>query len=134
MRPSQHEKLRKKKAAKLATKPAGKLKPVDMHANDHPEWMTRAFSNNRYVVMIGDNMKMDLAGKEIPAIKAMVQRHDNSPIKNHWAEMQSIKNELFGTDTTAIEYYPPESQLIDDFNIYWLWVIPQEYLPSYSPY
>lgn len=120
---------RRKKARKLAKRGRGEFRPIDMAANPHPEWMTRAFSNNYYVVMVQDNAPTTKG----PAIKAMVQAHDNLPIKNHWKEMQRIKNEIFGEETMAIEYYPPESKLLDDHNIYWLWVFPQGTIPEWIP-
>jgi hypothetical protein len=63
------------------------------------------------------------------AIRVMVQKHNDTPIVNHWSEMQKIKNEIFGEETTAIEYYPAKSQLIDDHNIYWFWIFPEGVLP-----
>jgi len=120
-------KAAKSAAKKLLNKPKGKFLPVNLEeATAVPEWMTRAYSNNRYVVMIDDNAPMT---KGITAIKAMVQRHDDKPITGHWKEMQSIKNELFGEDKTAVEYYPATENLLDDHNIYWLWIIPDGELP-----
>ncbi len=113
-------------AKALLKKPKGKLKIIDLNKWPAPKWMTRAFRNNRYVVMIEDDVKM---ADGVTAIKAMVQRYDDQPIPNHWREMQNIKNELFGLETMAVECYPPESTLIDKANIYWLWVFPNGGLP-----
>ena len=112
-------------AKKLLQKPPGKLEPVDLsqHPNK-PLWMTRCFRNNRYTVMIDDFAPMT---NGLTAIKAMVQRHDNEPIPNHWREMQNIKNEIFGRQVTAIEYYPAEFDLCDVANIYWLWILGDEH-------
>ena len=63
------------------------------------------------------------------AIRVMVQKHDDTPIFNHWKEMYKIKNEIFGEETTAIEYYPAKSELIDDHNIYWMWIFEEGVLP-----
>ncbi len=90
-----------------------------------PQWMTRAYANNRYIVMIGD----DTSTTHGTAICAMVQRVDDVPILNHWSELQKIKNELFGEEVTAIEYYPAESKLVNDHNIYWLWIFPENIIP-----
>jgi len=117
---------RLQEANKLLKLPPGKLMPVDLVINPHPSWMTRVYRNNRYVVMIDDNAKTSKG----PAIKAMVQRHDDTPIPNHWRELQNIKNEIFGPETTAIEYYPAESELVDEHNIYWLWIFPDGVLPK----
>ena len=110
-----------KKAKKLLSKPKGEWYSIDLSKTKHPEWMTRAFKNNRYVVMVADNTLMTDGSY---ATKIMVQRHDDSPIPNHWKELQSIKNELFGKEVTAIEYFPAESELADVSNIYWMFIIP----------
>lgn len=120
-------KAQKAAAKKLLKKPTGNLNLIDLSERPHPEWMTRAYSNNRYVVMINDHAKMSHG---ITAIKAMVQRHDDKPIPNHWREMQAIKNELFGDNATGIEYYPPVSEIQDVANIYWLWILPDGSLPQ----
>lgn len=119
-------KAQKSAARKLLKKPKGKLEPIDLASRNAPDWMTRAYQNNRYVVMIDDNAKMT---KGIEAIKAMVQRHDDQPIPKHWSEMQMIKNELFGSEAVGIEFYPAESKLQNHHNIYWLWILPEGELP-----
>lgn len=42
-----------------------------------------------------------------------------------WAEKQQIKDELFGTNRTAIEVYPTEDRLVDTADVYHLWVFPK---------
>jgi len=116
---------RKLQAKKLYKLPKGQLKPIDLSGKEHPVWMTRAYANNRYVVMINDNA-MTNKGK---AIRVMIQRHDDTPIPNHWKELQHIKNELFGKESIGIEYYPKESDLINEHNIYWLWIFDEKMLP-----
>lgn len=119
---------RKSAARELFRKPPGKLEPVDLTtAQFIPVGMTRAFRNNRYVVMIYDDT-ITTAG---PAIKVMVQKHDNTPITSHWREMQAIKNEVFGPEIVAIEYYPAESELLNTRNIYWMWIFPEGIIPKW---
>jgi hypothetical protein len=113
-------KSQKAQAKKLLKRPPGRFEQIDLSKLEHPEWMTRAYKNNRYVVMIDDNAR--LMGASV--IKAMIQRHDDKPIPGHWRQLQNIKNELFGTESVAIEVYPRESELIDDANIYWLHILP----------
>lgn len=106
------------------------LKEIDFSGMRHtPSFMTRCFRNNKYIVMIDDN-RNTTHGK---AILALVQKHDDTPILNHWSEMQKIKNKVFGIETTAIEYYPAESDLIDIHNIYWMWVFPDGIIPKLLP-
>jgi hypothetical protein len=118
------KRMRQKEAAKLFNKEPGPLLPINMLEYPHPDWMTRAFSNNRYVVMIEDGAITNfLPGERL--IKVMIQRHDDQPIPGHWREIYNIKNELFGRDALGVEFYPPERQLVDDKNIYWLWILPR---------
>jgi hypothetical protein len=106
--------------------PPGKFEPCDLStASFVPSGMTRAFRNNRYTVMIFDNQ---LTTHEL-AIKVMIQNHHNTPIHHHWSQIQAIKNELFGEEVTAVEYYPRQSDLLDTHNIYWLFIYPDGILP-----
>lgn len=117
---------RRTAAKALFAKSPGPLELCDLSTATHiPPGMTRAYRNNRYTVMIFD---VTPTTKEY-AIKALIQRHDNTPIPGHWREIQNIKNEIFGSETVAIEYYPAESQLMDTHNIYWLWIFPPDVLP-----
>jgi len=116
-------------AQKLLKLPEGKFEPIDMKAHPFvPPGMTRAFRNNRYTVMIYDNYPTDKS----PVTLVLIQNHFDAPIVNHWSELQRIKNEIFGAETTAVEYYPAESELIDDKNIYWLVVFEDGVLPKLS--
>lgn len=99
---------RKIAARKMLKKPVTKFESVDLSKSDFiPNGMTRAFINTRYTVMVYDNQPVS-TGK---AIRVMIQKHDDRPILNHWSEIQKIKNEIFGEEVTAIEYYPAESNL-----------------------
>lgn len=120
------ERNRKLLAKKLNNKPVTPFLPVPLEtAKFIPTGMTRAFANNRYIVMVYDHTPVTTG----EAIKVMIQKIDNTPILNHWAEIQKLKNEIFGGETTAVEYYPAKSKLIDDFNIYWIWIFPEGVLP-----
>lgn len=107
-------------------KPVTKFEQVDL--SDHyylPIGITRAYRNTRYTVMVFDNTPTTKGF----ATKALIQKHDNLPITGHWSELQKIKNEIFGEETTAIEYYPANSRLVDEANIYWLWIFPDGIIP-----
>lgn len=115
-----------KEARKLLKKVPGKFQEIDLTMRPHPLWMCRCYRNNRYTVMIDDNVKMSDGST---ATKAMVQRHDDAVFPDHWRELQNIKNEIFGREATAIEYFPAESELSDKANIYWLYILTAESLP-----
>lgn len=51
-----------------------------------------------------------------------IYRHDGKRIRNHWSELQRIKNELVGPEHQGVEIYPPESLLQDGENSFHLWV------------
>ncbi len=113
-------------ADKFLKKPPGKLELCDLSsASFIPGGMTRAYRNNRYTVMIFDNQPTTHGF----AIKVMIQNHHNTPISGHWKEMYAIKNEIFGEETVAVEYYPKVSELLDTHNIYWLFIYPEGVLP-----
>lgn len=113
-------------AQKEFKKPITNFEKIDLsNASFIPKGMTRAFKNTRYVVMVYDNSPVTTG----TAIRVMVQKHNDTPILNHWSEIQKIKNEIFGEETVAVEYYPAKSQLIDDHNIYWIWIFPENVLP-----
>ncbi len=49
-----------------------------------------------------------------------IKRQDRLPIHD-WRELQRIKNELCGPEWMGVEVYPPESELIDTANQFWMW-------------
>ena len=65
-----------------------------------------------------------------------IYRHDGKRIRNHWSELQRIKNELVGPEHQGAEIYPPESMLQDGENSYHLWVFksPNSRLPFGLPW
>ena len=56
--------------------------------------------------------------------RVMVRRHDSGRIC--WAELQRIKNELFGEDRMAFEMLPRQKDLVDSANMYWFFLVPTE--------
>jgi hypothetical protein len=62
------------------------------------------------------------------AFRFSVRRTDREPIRS-WRVLQDIKNEIAGRERTAIEVYPPESEVSDVANIYHLWVFEEGYGP-----
>ncbi len=41
-----------------------------------------------------------------------------------WWEAQRIKNEIAGDAATAVEVYPPQGEVVDEADMYHLWVLP----------
>lgn len=46
-----------------------------------------------------------------------------SGVRPTWPEMQRIKDEIAGVDATAIEVYPPKSEVVDEADMFHLWVL-----------
>ena len=44
-----------------------------------------------------------------------------------WHEMQRIKDELAGRELTGVEVYPPHEEIVDEADMYHLWVLPHPY-------
>ena len=117
-------------AESLLKKPEGRFEQCDLSVLSFiPPGMTRAFRNNRYTVMIYDNAETTHG----PATQVLIQNHTDTPIINHWWEIQRIKNEVFGPEVTAIEYLPAESELINTHNIYWIFIFPEGVIPKILP-
>lgn len=62
--------------------------------------------------------RMDFSGARHLAVSSL------SGIRPTWHEMQRIKNELAGETATAVEVYPPAAEVVDDANMFHLWVLP----------
>jgi hypothetical protein len=121
------DRQRRLQAKKEFKKPVSKFEEIDFEncGAPIPKGMTRAYRNTRYTVMVYDNSPTTHG----PATLAMILKHDQSAFPNHWIEIQKIKNEIFGRESTAVEYYPAESQLQDRHNIYWIWLFLKGELP-----
>jgi hypothetical protein len=48
-----------------------------------------------------------------------------SQIRPTWHEMQRIKDEIAGEAATAVEVYPPKNEIVDDADMFHLWVLPE---------
>lgn len=49
-----------------------------------------------------------------------VRRHDDKPMG--WTQLQRIKNEIVGYDKMAIQVFPKTKNVVDQANMYHLWV------------
>lgn len=50
-----------------------------------------------------------------------IKRRDKEPILD-WRDMQKIKNDFFGPNSTMIQLFPPERHLVDTANQYYFYV------------
>ena len=47
-----------------------------------------------------------------------------SGIRPTWREMQRIKDDIAGCDKTAVEVYPPATEIVDQADMFHIWVLP----------
>jgi hypothetical protein len=76
------------------------------------------WQNNRISVQ---HYRVQSAWGEIEHL--IVRRNDEEPIHD-WHVLYRVVREIF-PGRTAIEVYPPDEELIDQANIYHLWVLPE---------
>jgi hypothetical protein len=74
--------------------------------------------------------KHGIAGKAFE-FRLAIKRADGKLFRS-WRILQDIKNQTVGADRSAIEIYPPESEVTDTANIYHLWVFREGYGPGVS--
>ena len=79
---------------------------------------TRAYADETYVVMIATE-----PASIGPVDHLMIRRHDGQQIRS-WSDLQRIKDELGYADRSAVEIFPPASELVDHAPLYHLWVMP----------
>jgi len=75
------------------------------------------YRNNKYIVQVFKNV----VRKGRNYIKVMIRRSDSEPIYS-WQDMYRIKNEIFGEEVEAIQFFPKKSELVDVANLYWFWI------------
>lgn len=73
----------------------------------------QARKNRCFSVLI----RLDAAGVVHLAVASL------SGVRPTWPEMQRIKDEIVGPDATAIEVYPPRSEVVDEADMFHLWVL-----------
>lgn len=92
----------------------------------------RSYANDLYSVFVREIPDAN-TGRPSGALHLSFHRHDRAAVRD-WRHFQAIKNEIAGRERTAIEIFPPESQLIDAANEYHLWVLPEGFpLPFVIP-
>ncbi|MCM2294783.1 hypothetical protein NAC44_20870 [Allorhizobium sp. BGMRC 0089] len=76
-----------------------------------------ARANNLYVVLI--RPFADEQGNEVIHLAIRTA----SQLEPPWREMQRIKNEICGEEATAVQVMPPASELVDEADMYHMWVL-----------
>lgn len=88
-----------------------------------PPDLITAYLNAIYSVQVYGMACTDgvLAGNSV--VHLIIRRHDGGT-DVPWQHKQRIKNELVGSERVAFEVFPPADVLVDQCNLYHLWVLP----------
>lgn len=76
-------------------------------------YVTKAYRNRCFAVLY----RQAEAGVVHLAVSSL------SGVRPTWWEMQRIKDDLAGEDATAVEVYPPKSQVVDEADMFHIWVL-----------
>ncbi|WEA24071.1 DUF7694 domain-containing protein [Rhizobium binxianense] len=76
-----------------------------------------ARANNLYVVLV--RPFVDEQGNEVIHLAIRTA----SQLEPPWRDMQCIKNEICGEEATAVQVMPPASELVDEADMYHMWVL-----------
>lgn len=60
-----------------------------------------------------------------------VRRADGTEIQS-WDELQRVKNEIAGPERLAVEFYPPQANVINLENLRHLWVLPPGWVAPFG--
>ncbi len=94
------------------------------HTASHPTapaGLQRAYCNDLYAVQV---YEQECAWGTVTHL--LITRHPGADDRRprSWSDLQRIKNELAGPERVAVEVFPAQSQLIDQADVYHLWVLP----------
>lgn len=78
----------------------------------------RIWLNSRYQVEIRFAGIFPIYGE---IYEMSIKRRDKEALYD-WRDIQRIKNDLFGSNTTAVQLFPPERHLVDTANQYYFYV------------
>lgn len=115
-------KIKKNAAIRVMNDQWSIFKEVDISKMKKPEGLVQAFHNNLYSVQVYNR---PITGTDTVAMLFGIRAHVSAmSSKMTWAIKQRIKNEIAGKERFAFEVYPPVSELIDEADMYWMWVMP----------
>ena len=77
----------------------------------------KVYANNLYAVLV--RPFVDENGLDV--IHCAIRTA--SQLEPPWRDLQRIKNELFGAEATAVQVMPPQSELVDEADMYHMWIL-----------
>jgi hypothetical protein len=117
--------LRQIECARLAKGPAGDLEPVtgidfrSAHGGGLPSSIVEGWRDNHFAVWVSHE-----ASAWGVVTHLWVRRHTSEARRPSWKEAQRIKDTIAGWDRVAVEVFPRRVDIVDQANMYHLWVLP----------
>lgn len=102
--------------------------PIPLDWGNYSGWVrevTRVERNWLYVVLI---RPVATAWGEVHHLAIRTP----SSLEPPWRDKQRIKDDLFGPEFTAVEVMPPQGELIDEADMYHMWVMPAEFMLPFT--
>lgn len=81
----------------------------------------KVYLNNCFIVQVYDQPTSWGMTKRV-----MIRWNDARP-EIGWTMLQKIKNDIFGPERVCLEVFPAESNKQDVANVYWLWLMPEDF-------
>lgn len=96
--------------------------PYDPNTGNHK--IVRAF-RNWDIVVLEYAMKVRLGWRKIP-VRHLAIRTGKVQLYKFY-DLMAVKNQICGEEATAVQVYPPESEIMDEANLTHLFVFPPGY-------
>ena len=99
----------------------------DMPYSSHPQDIDKIYRSKKYTVIVWNVP----AGKKLSIQRNEWDSHTNR-YKDQitWDEIMEIKRQVGFGEQNAIEFYPPDSQVINIANVRHIWLLPQSVTDS----
>ena len=119
------EKVKAAVCAQLAKGPPGDLVRVDVidyaacHAAGLPSSIIEGWRDNHFAVWVSHEPS---AWGVVTHL--WIRRHTGEARRPSWKEAQRIKDTIVGWERVAVEVFPRRVDIVDQANMYHLWVLP----------
>lgn len=102
---------------------------------DMPDGLPRGGGWCREVRRVSRNRLYAVLDRPVPTDWGIVHHlaiRTASSLEPPWRDKQRIKDEMFGEAFTAVEVMPPRGELIDEADMYHIWVLPNGFLLPFT--
>lgn len=120
-----NRRTRRAAAARARRLPWGAWEGYDVTAEDQARHgniaarCAKAFTNGRFVALVYETPTAWGTVLHL-AVRSADERMPS------WADLQRIKDDLVGSDRTAVQVHPSEDRLVDEADMFHLWVLPRD--------